>query len=395
MALTVINGLRTVGTLGTEYYGDRTKDFFLTLKAGNSAVERGTIPFLTWIESKTKTVDRKAGQIIPVERFNVYFTPSGFTSNGYGFDKYVDEFELPTERGLTAIAYNWSQDEILQARENNIDLVKKMTEQLQAYMNVYENNVLPYRVVQTLLTGSSLSAKCPAEQEGGNYVRAFGWLRGDDASDFLKAHLVNQGNSEGKRNHYLGTKGATFAYTDVYDAVDLLKSYKDASPMKPFALANTRTIQNTVASSLEWSANKDEYLVEGLDLKYRNALGCSWVDMDTYLPEGIIIFLDAQAMDLIIKAQSPDVEQRGIAFVKTFGGEMNKLESAEDLAGGTVQVFPVEQFIAKRHLGVILDTMNQGKNTSDFKKGWAEDATITKIETFAKNLRDSYMVEMK
>ncbi len=260
MALTVINGLRTVGTLGTEYYGERTKDFFLTLKAGNSAVERGTIPFLSWIESKTKPI---------------------------------------------------------------ID------------------------------------------------------------------------NSEGKRNHFLGTKGATFSYTDVYDAVDLLKSYRDASPMKPFALANTRTIQNTVASSLEWSANKDEYLVEGLDLKYRNALGCSWVDMDTYLPEGIIIFLDAQSMDLIIKAESPDKEQRGIAFVKTFGGEMHKLESAEDLAGGTVQVFPVEQFIAKRHLGVILDTMTQGQTTSDYKKGWAQEATITKLETFAKNLRESYTVEMK
>lgn len=395
MALTIINGLRTVGSLGSEYYNDKTKDFFLTLKAGNTAVERGTIPFLTWIKSKTKTVDRKAGQIIPVERFNVYFTNGGYTTNGFGFDKYTDEFELPTEKGLTAIAYNWTEEEILQARENNIDLVKKMTEQLQAYMNVYENNVLPYRIIQTLLTGSSLSTKCPTEQDGGNYVRAFGWLRGDDASDFLKSHLVNRDNSEGKRNHYLGTKGATFSFTDIYDAVDLLKSYRDSSPMKPFALANTRTIQNTIASSLEWGANKDEYLVEGLNLKYRNAFGCSWVDMDTYLPDGIIIFLDAQAMDLIIEAVSADKEQRGIAFVKTVGGEMTPFNSAEDLAGGVVKVFPVEQFIAKRHLGVVLDTTTQGQTTEDYKKGWAQEATITKLETFAKNLRDSYLIEMK
>lgn len=391
MALTIINGLRTVGNLGSEYYNDTTRDFFLTLKAGNTAVERGTIPFLTWIKSKTKQVKRYPGQIIPVERFNVYFTQGGYTTNGFGFDKYYDKFEMPTEVGLTAIAYNWSQEEILQARERGIDLVKKMTEQLQAYMNLYENNVLPYRIIQTLLTGSSLSTKIPTESDGENYVRAFGWLRGEDASDFLKSHLIK---GEGKMCHYRGTKGASFAYTDVYDAVDLLKSYKDASPMKPYALANTRTIQNTIGSSLEWSANKDEYLVEGLDLRYRTALGCNWVDMDTYLPEGVIIFLDAQAMDLIIEAVSPDREQRGIAFVKTFGGEMTPFNSAEDLAGGVVKVFPVEQLIAKRHLGVVLDTMTQGK-TDDGKEGWMADNSVTKIEAFAKNLRDSYLIEMK
>lgn len=395
MALTIINGLRDVGNLGSEYYNDKTRDFFLTLKAGNTAVERGTIPFLSWIKSKTKTVDRVPGQIIPVERFNVYFTQGGYTTNGYGFDKYVSKFDMPMERGLTAITYNFSEEEILKSRETGVDLVKKMTEQLQAYMNVYENNVLPYRIIQTLLTGSSLSTKCPDEADGKAYEGQFGWLRGEDASDFLKAHLIGKDGADGKRNHYLGTKGRTFAFTDIYDAVDLLKSYRDSSPLKPFALANTRTIQNTVASSLEWSANKDEVLVEGLPLRYRNALGCSWVDMDTYLPEGVVILLDAQAMDLIIEAVSPDEQQRGIAFVKTVGGEMTPFNGAEDLAGGVVKVFPVEQMIAKRHLGVILDTMNQGQATEDYKKGWANTSTITKLEAFAKNLRDSYIIDMK
>ncbi len=390
MALTVINGLRSVGKLGSEYYTDNTRDFFLTLKAGNTAVERGTLPLLSFLRNKTKLVDRYPGQAIPVEIFNVFFTRGGYSTNGYGFSKYVEKFVMPEEEGMTAITYNYSTKDILKARERGIDLTKAMTEQLQAYMNVYQNNVLPYRTLQTMLTGSSLSLTVPTEatkDSDDKYARAFGFLRGENVSDFVKGHIQTT-----HACHYRGTKGAVFAIADIHDAIDTLKMYKDASPLKPFALANTRTIQNTIASTLEWSANKDEVLVQGL--VYRNAFGCSWVDMDTYLPEGVIIFIDAQATDLIIKAQSPDPEQRGIAFVKTFAGEMNKLDSAEDLAGGEVQVFPVEELIAKRHLGLILDTSNQGKTESG-KEGWADTKTIQKLENFAKNLRDSYYIDNK
>lgn len=389
MALTVINGIRSVGKLGTEYYTKNTQDFFMTLKAGNTAVERGTLPLLTFLGNKTKVVDRYPGQAIPVEIFNVFFTRGGYSTNGYGFSKYVEKFILPEEEGMTALTYNYSTKDILKARERGIDLTKAMTEQLQAYMNLYQNNVLPYRTLQTLLTGSSLSLTIPTEASNNDehYSRAFGFLRGEKVTDFVKGHIQVT-----HANHYRGTKGATFAIADIHDAIDTLKMYKDASPMKPFALANTRTIQNTIASSLEWSANRDEVLVEGLT--YRNAFGCQWIDMDTYLPEGIIIFIDAQAVDLIIKAQSPDEEQRGIAFVKTFAGEMNKLDLAEDLAGGEVQVFPVEELIAKRHLGLILDTTTQGKTESG-KEGWADTNTVKKIEDFAKNLRASYYVDNK
>lgn len=389
MALTVINGIRSVGKLGTEYYTKNTQDFFMTLKAGNTAIERGTLPLLTFLGNKTKVVDRYPGQAIPVEIFNVFFTRGGYSTNGYGFSKYTEKFVLPEEEGMTALTYNYSTKDILKARERGIDLTKAMTEQLQAYMNLYQNNVLPYRTLQTLLTGSSLSLTIPTEASTNDehYTRAFGFLRGENVADFVKGHIQVT-----HANHYRGTKGATFAIADIHDAIDTLKMYKDASAMKPFALANTRTIQNTIASSLEWSGNIDKVLVEGLT--YRNAFGAQWIDMDTYLPEGIVVFIDAQAVDLIIKAQSPDEEQRGIAFVKTFAGEMNKLDLAEDLAGGEVQVFPVEELIAKRHLGLILDTTTQGKTESG-KEGWADTNTVKKIEDFAKNLRASYYVDNK
>lgn len=392
MGLTIINGLRDIGKLGSEYYDKKFEDFILTLRAGNTAVERGTLPFLSFLAQRTKTVDRVPGQPIPVERFNVFFTKGGYTDNGYGFSKYTDKFVMPADEGLTAITYNYTTKEILKAREVGIDLAQAMTEQLEAYMSVYQNNVLPYRVLTTLLTGSSLSTSVPTEavaNSDDNYVRSFGWLRGEDVSDFKKGHIQLKNAC-----HYRGTKGASFALSDIDDCVDLLKSYKDASPLKPYALANSKTIRNTIAGSLEWAANRDEVLVEGSMLRYRQAMGCNWVDMDNYLPEGVIIFIDAQAVDLIIKAQSPDVEQRGIAFVKTFAGEMNRLESAEDLAGGTVQVFPEEHVIAKRHMGVVLDTLTQGQ-TGSGKEGWAESATITKIEDFCKNLVSTYEIEMK
>lgn len=392
MALTIINGLRDIGKLGSEYYDKKLEDFILTLRAGNTAVERGTLPFLNFLQARTKTVNRVAGQPIPVERFNVFFTKGGYTDNGYGFDKYVDKFIMPSDEGLTAITYNYTTKEILKAREDGVDLVKKMTEELEAYMNVYQNNVLPYQALITLMTGSSLSTSIPTEATAtsdDNYVRSFGWLRGEDVSDFKKGHIQLTNAC-----HYRGTKGETFALSDIDDCVDLLKAYKDASPLKPFALANNKTIRNTIASTLEWSANRDQVLVEGNMLKYRTAMGCNWIDMDNYLPEGVIIFLDAQVVDLIIKAISPDPEQRGIAFVKDFIGEKNRLESAEDLSGGTVQVFPVEQIIAKRHMGVILDTLNKGQ-TGSGKEGWAETATVTKIEDYCKNLVSTYYKEMK
>ena len=394
MATAIINGLRPVGALGHEYFGKGAEDFVMTLYAGNSVVQRGALPMLSFLESITKTVERVPGQSIPVETFNVYFTEGGFTSNGYGFDKYTAKFDLPREKGLTAVTYDYTTEEILKAREAKVDLMKKITEQVQAYVNVYTDMVLPYRMVQTLITGSSLATSIVAEGSGVEaYTRAFGWLRGEDASDYLKAHLKG---SAGKRCHYRGTKGVSFAITDVYDCVDLLASYKDASPLKPFALANARTIQNTVGASLEYQANVDEVMVLGEmgTMKYRTALGCNWVDMNSYLPEGVILFLDASAKDIIVKAISPDEEQRGIAFVKHFGGELHKLESAEDFIGGSVKVFPEELLICKRHMGVILDTTTRG-SVSGGKEGWAEAGTITKLENYAKALRASYLVPMK
>ena len=395
MATAIINGLRPIGALGHEYFGKGAEDFVMTLYAGNSVVQRGALPMLSFFESVTKTVERVPGQSIPVETFNVYFTEGGFTSNGYGFDKYTEKFDLQREKGLTAVTYDYTTEEILKAREAKVDLMKKITEQVQAYVNVYTDMVLPYRMVQTLITGSSLNTEVVAEGDGQAYTRAFGWLRGEEVGDYIKPHQVGIST---KRNHFRGTKGVSFALTDVYECVDLLSSYKDASPLKPYALANARTIQNTVGASLEYQANVDEVMVFGEmgSMKYRTALGCNWVDMNSYLPEGVILFLDASAKDIIVKAISPDVEQRGIAFVKHFGGELHKLESAEDFIGGSVKVFPEELFICKRHLGVILDTANKGQQSSDHKKGWAEQSTtITKLQNYAKALRASYLAPMK
>lgn len=392
MALEIINGIRDVGKLGSDYYSPSMEDFIMTLRAGNTVVERGTIPFLSFIAGRTLVTDREAGKPIPVERFNVYFTSGGYTTNGYGFEKYYSKFVLPEDTGMTAITYNFSEEEILKAREKRIDLNKKVLEQIQAYMSTYQNLVLPYKNLQTLITGSSLSLNIPTEATATSddkYERAFGFLRGEDVSGFVKEHLGIT-----HACHYRGTKGETFAISDIYDAVDVLASYKDSSGEKPYALANSRTILNTIASSLEWSANKDMVLVEGTLIKYKEAFGCRWIDMDNYLPEGIIIFIDSGALDLMVKTQSPDEFQRGIAFVKNFTGEMTPLQDATDLGGGQVKVFPSEQFILKRHSGLILDTTNQGKSELN-KEGWADTATVTKLENYAKALRSTYFKEMK
>lgn len=390
MALTVINGLRdTVGTLGSKYYGEKLKDFILTLKAGNTTLERGVIPVASFFNSKTKQVDRVPGQPIPVENYNVFFTPGGLTDNGMGFSKYVEKFIMPMDRGLTALTYKFTHDEILKARENGIDLSEQVTESIMAFTNLYQGSIIPYKQINTVLTGASLSPSCPDERDGGNYAGQFGWLRGEDVSNYKKGHIQME-----KANHYRGTKGVTFALSDVDDCVDLLKAYKDASMTKPFALANSRTIRNTIGSVLEASTNRDELLVQGAVIKYAEAMGCRWIDMDSYLPDGIILFIDGEEKDLIIKSISPDKEQRGIAFVKDFNTEAIKLENAEDLAGGTVHVFPEEQVIAKRHKGVILDTLNQGKTESG-KEGWATETTINKINDFCKNLVSVYLKPMK
>lgn len=389
MALTIINGLRDIGKLGSENYPKSIQDFIFTLKAGNTAVERGTLPFLSFMDARTKVVDRIPGQPIPIDIFNVYFTAGGYTDNGYAFSKYTEKFVMPMGKGLNAINYNFTTEEILEARNRGIDLMKGINESTEAYINLYQNQVLPYKVLQTMMTGSDLAIKVPTEATDGddNYVRSAGWLRGENIENFKKGHIQKT-----HACHYRGTKGAAFAISDIDDAVDTLKMYKDSSSEKPFALANSRTIRNTVASSLEWASNKDDVLVFGV--KYREALGCRWIDMDTYLPEGVILFIDANATDLIVKAVQKDPEQRGIAFIKEFQGESKKIENAEDLMGGSIHVFPSEQMIFKRHLGLILDTENQGK-TEKGKEGWATDKTITKIEDFSQNLVDQYFKPMK
>lgn len=386
MALTIINGLRDVGKLD----GSNVQDFIYTLKAGNTAVERGTIPFLSFMEARTKTIDRIPGQPIPIEIFNVYFTPGGYTDNGYAFSKYVEKFTMPMGEGLNAITYNYSTDEILRARNSGIDLMKDINEKLEAFTVLYQTQTVPYKKIQAMITGSDLTAKLPTEatkDSDDNYTRSAGWLRGENIENFKKGHIQKT-----HACHYRGTKGATFAISDIDDAVDTLKMYKDASSEKPYALANSRTIRNTIATTLEWANNRDEVLVFGV--KYREALGCRWIDMDTYLPEGVILFIDANATDLIIKAVQKDPMQRGLAFIKDFQGEMKKIEGAEDLMGGSIHVFPSEQLVFKRHLGLILDTENQGKTESG-KEGWADTKTVKKLEDYAQNLIDQYLKPMK
>ncbi|MGL5971005.1 MAG: hypothetical protein ACRCZL_03225, partial [Cetobacterium sp.] len=208
--MTIIDGKHTLGGLGSHFYADKnTREvaevIAMTIEAGNTAEVQGASAFAAFALALQKEVVRVDGQPIPLEIHNVFFSQGGIMSEAVGFETYYKNFTMKKGKGLQVKAFSHDQREIMDARNSGLDLLAKDARDVDRISKAYVNRYVPHIALLPLITGSSLTTKVPTLAVKGTddeITRAFGWVRGEDVTDFLPA---TQGIENA--NHFRARKG--------------------------------------------------------------------------------------------------------------------------------------------------------------------------------------------
>ncbi|MGL5962424.1 MAG: hypothetical protein ACRCZ0_10825 [Cetobacterium sp.] len=380
--MVIIDGKYTLGGLGSQYYEANTKEAEIaramaeTIEAGNTAMAQDGELLVAFLRKMEKEVERINGQPIPVKTHNVFFSEGGLMTSAQGFESYYDNFTMKRSIPLQVKAFGHSQQEVLDAKNKKISLLSKDAEDLEAITRAYVSNYNPFIRLLALMTGSSMTTKIPTVATAGtdeNFTRAFGWLRGENVSDFLPA---TQGITHA--NHYRCKKGATLTSDDIVDLVDLIESYDTYSRQGVVALAHPRVISKLGAMYGD-SLNQDRHIIDGVITP--NFLGVSWLEC-SQLNKEFIIFVDGgKVNDLIIKGVNPDAEQRGLKIIAEANHETyqyNGVNSAKAV------IFDEEYLVALRQAGGVLDIVRTEAT------GLMGATSETALNTFAKLVEEMY-----
>lgn len=377
---TIING-HSIGKLGNQWYSDETKELVYAVKTGNAIDLQNRHNLNAVLGSQMREVERIDGQYIPVERFNIFFTKGGVSTDVIEFNKDYDNFVLKESEGFNALEFEHSLDEVLKARNAKIDLAKQDAERVEGINRVYMQKYLPNTKLVTIITGHSFKAKIPTEATKGsddNYVRSVGWLRGEKITDFVDSTVVDTHAS-----HYLGTKEATLSVNDIFGCVDLIERYETYSGKGVMAIINPRILTN-LGMLYKDTMNQDNMVINGVTLN--NFMGINWLPFAN-MSKDFIIFLDAGDAERIFRCVNPDPEQRGIGIVTK--KNLETFKKMEDLDGAKLRIFEEEYMMFHRERGCILCISEKGK-TDTGKEGWMSDAGVTKLEAYTQRLINGY-----
>ena len=384
MALTIIDGLTTLGGLGTQHYTDeRAREIAIamaqTIFTCNTGAVLGAENMTAICMGLEEIVPRIPGQPIAVETTNITFTDGGIQSEADGFSTYFRNFTLKKGKGRQVKAFSHDSQEILDARNRKISLLVEDQKALKKIADAYAFRYNPNVRLLALLTGSSLTTKIPTKATNGtddDFCRAFGWLRGEDVSDFIPAIYDIE-----HANHYRNIKGDAIAKSDITDILDLLTKYDGYSGEGIIALATQRTIED-LASLYKAPTNVDKMYIDGIYSP--TFLGATWVEVPQ-MHNDFIMFLDAGKRDLVKRCVNPDEAQRGLKLL-----EENKVEAytvEEGIGGVKAYVFEEEFIVASRFSGAILDKV---KRTDSDGSGEMSTEGVEVLEAYTKLVEKMY-----
>lgn len=381
----IIDGKKSVGALADVYYEKGSKEAELAesmrnlVQLSNTNEVMGSQEIAQFLLEREEVVPRIPGQPIALEFANVLFSPGGIASDAEGFDTYYSNFTLKKGMPLQVKAFSHSTEEILEARNNGVNLLAKDEADLEKITKAYINRYVPYVRLLPLITGSSLTAKCPTKatkDSDDEITRAFGWLRGEDVSDLMPSiHGITHAN------HFRARRGTALDKADITDTIDLLEKYDNYSGEGVIAIAHPRTIE-TLGMLYKAPTNQDKMVIDGVYAP--NFLGCTWFGL-SQMHKDFIIFLDAGNRKLLFKGVNKDEEQRGFKLIEENHCQGFKFDSGAN--GLKAMIFEEEFYVPHRWSGAILDINEQGEGEdgSDMKA-----QSITKLENFAKQIEKMY-----
>lgn len=382
--MTIIDGKLSNGALGTQYYKEGTREAIiaetmrLTIAASNTEKLVAMENLTAFCLSLEQIVPRINGQPIPIEIGNVFFVEGGIQSEASGFDLYYKNFTMKKGKPLEVKAFSHTSTEKLDARNKGLDLMKKDEQDLLRISKAYINRYNPYVRLLALLTGSSLTTKVPTLATKGSdddITRAFGWVRGEDVSDFLPATMGYT-----HANHFRAKKGAVVDKTDITDLIDSIEAFDSYSGDGVVILAHPRTIED-LGAIYKYSDNQDRVYIDGIISP--NFLGATWIAC-TQFHKDFLVFVDGGKRGSLIKrCVNRDEMQRGMKLIQENHIEGFQVDTGID--GLKAYIFEEEFIIAERWSGGILDIGRQGD-----ANGYMKDESITELETYAGLVESMY-----
>lgn len=360
-------------------------DMVLSVILGNSTEPEFQKTIVNVLAPNIKEVTRVDGTRIPVEHHNVYFTKGTFTTDVPEFGHKLQSYKLMTTEGYNATVFKHEVEEILDAENNNIDLLAINAKTVERYSKVYNNLMKPAKRLIALLAGHSDANEIPAEKTSTDgYASDWGALRGESNDGVLNATKLKFANT----SHYRGIKGSTLKITDIFDCAELIKSYNTYSGDDVVALASAKTIYE-LGSLYSAPVNVDERLIDGTPV--RNVAGVKFIEIPNMSDE-FIVFYDSGASELLLHCVNKSENQRGLALITE--KDLKSITRPEDVNGMKLRVYPEEFVVFKREGVVVLDIARQAK-TGSGKDGWMADAGATALNAFIKQIRTSYENEAK
>lgn len=382
--MTIIDGKFQLAGLNPEYYASErekevAKAMALTIKSSNVEKVQGSDILTAFLSTRVREAERINGQPISVKIQNMFFAPTGIVCDAPGFDTYYKNFTMKKGMGLGIKVFSHDTTEILTAKNQNVNIMEKDLQDLMSVQKLYVNRYLPNIRLLALITGHSNTA-VPSTQAtvstDDSYERAFGWIHGEDISDFMPSV---KGMTHA--NHFRVKAGDDLDIKDIHDIVDLLTSYNSYSGEGIVALASSRTISN-LGDLYQTNEYRDGVLVEGV--KTPVIKGVEFLEV-SQLNNEFIIFLDKGKSDILLKCVNPDVNQRGLKLLDELDREKYKFSDGLP-KGMKAHVFEEEYIVVDRVGGAILDIAPSRKHASQEM----QTESLTALSNYAKLVEEMY-----
>ena len=379
MALFIYNGQIDPSELGISSVSAQMIEMMEAVMMGNTIEmqeENVANRFLNSIITEMPSVN---GTQVPIERFNLYFTPGGLTSDSAEFNSRRAHFDIKKE-DFKVTAYKFPVKTILEARNTGGmgNLMDEAVKKTQAGQNVYMNIYLPSIKLQTLITGDSSSTSCPTISSAGAYESQLGALRGENVDEILPSWITTK-----TRNHFFTKLASTLSTADIQRVSQSLKDYRTYSKRGVVAMASANTLFE-LTDVYGYAGTKDE--IADLAIPVTKIAGVGMIELES-MPDGFLCFIDAGAKDVIVNAVENDIQQRGLGMITT--NKVTEFESPDDIDGMELQVWAEGFHLVGREKVAWLAIGDGAEHAS----GIMQATQITALENHASALREGWIVE--
>lgn len=353
------------------------------IETGNTTTNSPAETINQLFDAYEKEVVRKDGTPVHVKYSNVKFTQGGLSSDASEFRAKYGKMPMEVSRGWNVKNMDYSVEDILQAENDDINLLEQGLDTIKDIRMTYRNAFLPFERLIALLTGASFYEEIPTLAAPTDvYDRTWGFARGEDFTGLLQPSAKNK-----NINNYRAIKDTVDGIISEEDIKDIVKNIKASKTYKNgdiFALADPSVVSTLSTNFYKADENKDLGISEYLDNV--TILGVTFIGTNL-MSEDFIVFFDAgYTKDLILKGVNKAERQRGLAFVfpETENKQFIYPTNLEEFNGSKTRIFPVEWYMPHRLAGAVLDITNAEAT------GIMGVTGETALNNFIKDVKSSY-----